>query len=622
MPTIKIKIAAFANVVIITLLAALTVNKFSPEFLNADVIINSVISLQNVTLFYWGQNRLINLLPFLASLFRDPVLNLYFILFTVAFAHYVLLFFFAKIAIAFSRTDNQDYLDTKVFLVISLIFITITKNSDIFSIAVWHVEYPLALLIILLVFWGGVTERLSFNWWLILSMPLIFVATGLNYSIIILSCALVCAYPLYTKKTTKYVVAFGIISVFSFIVFKLVADQYGDMPYSNIHLEQLPLGITSVAINLINAFNVWIVTYLVLCIIIIRVIYTLIGRESVFNHSRIEIFVLSSIAVFCFGWLILFSSNKWVEMNQFHYRYFTFIIYGFFMFVALQTSKVLKLVGYRTSWVIAGGSFMLMIMMLWGSFIHLPNYAIFKKVESVTPESHSLYAGDYWLVWPSVFRDMMAGKHSFGLTFRGEDNRENVKAFVGRQLSKEGYFSVICLNDKLDNCKKQISSLIGPGFANRVVFRDSNVSEIILKQMIPMSAPLGDADFALQLLAEEVPVQWQKDQLKQCTLRVKNNGKVILSGIGNDFNDPGKYAVRLSYRWVDDGSSAPPLSGFDNRTALPEVVKPNEEITMNMIIKAPSIPGKYWLEIEAVQELVAWFKDKGSPGIRIVVDVR
>ena len=117
---------------------------------------------------------------------------------------------------------------------------------------------------------------------------------------------------------------------------------------------------------------------------------------------------------------------------------------------------------------------------------------------------------------------------------------------------------------------------------------------------------------------KKVPIRWQKNELKQCILRVKNNGKITLSGGGSDFSDPGKYAIRLSYRWVEVGSSVPPLSRFDTRTALFAAVKPGTK----MGIKAPSRPGKYWLEIEAVQELVAWFKDKGSPGIRIEVAVR
>jgi len=138
---------------------------------------------------------------------------------------------------------------------------------------------------------------------------------------------------------------------------------------------------------------------------------------------------------------------------------------------------------------------------------------------------------------------------------------------------------------------------------------------LLHKRVILMNGPLGD--FALKLSPEKVAILWQKNELRQCTLRVKNRGKIALSSAGIDFNDPGKYSIRLAYRWVDADSSLP-LSKFDdNRTELPVAIKPGAEITMNMEIKAPSRPGKYWLEIEAVQELVAWFKDKGSPGIRI-----
>ena len=149
-----------------------------------------------------------------------------------------------------------------------------------------------------------------------------------------------------------------------------------------------------------------------------------------------------------------------------------------------------------------------------------------------------------------------------------------------------------------------------------------NLQPVLHERVALMNGPLGEEDFALKVSAEKVSIQWQKNELRQCTLRVKNNGKVTLSGIGGFFSDPGKYAIRLSYRWVEAASSVP-LSEFDdNRTALPVAVEPGDEITMRMDIKAPSRPGKYRLEIEAVQELVAWFKDKGCPGIKIEAEVR
>jgi hypothetical protein len=141
-------------------------------------------------------------------------------------------------------------------------------------------------------------------------------------------------------------------------------------------------------------------------------------------------------------------------------------------------------------------------------------------------------------------------------------------------------------------------------------------------RFILMKGPLEDTNFALKLSAENIPSQWQKNEMRQCTIRIKNNGNIALSSVGSDFNDTGKYAIRLSYRWVENGSSVQSLDGFDNRSALPEGIKPNSEITMNLDIKAPSNPGEYWLEIEAVQELVAWFKDKGCSGIRMEEEVK
>lgn len=148
-----------------------------------------------------------------------------------------------------------------------------------------------------------------------------------------------------------------------------------------------------------------------------------------------------------------------------------------------------------------------------------------------------------------------------------------------------------------------------------------DLKPLLKERAVIMSGPLEAANFALRLLPKQIPSHWQQGELRRCSLRVRNNGKVALSNIGNDFNKPGRYAILLAYRWVDAGSSAP-LSRFDNRTALPLAVKPGAEITMDIEIKAPSRPGKYWLEIEAVQELVAWFKDKGCPGMRIEVQVR
>lgn len=80
-----------------------------------------------------------------------------------------------------------------------------------------------------------------------------------------------------------------------------------------------------------------------------------------------------------------------------------------------------------------------------------------------------------------------------------------------------------------------------------------------------------------------------------------------------------KYPIRLAYHWL---SKKGDLIVFDGRrTAFPQDLGPGEEVVLNAAIIAPTEPGEYLLELDLVQENVAWFKDKGSKTIQIPVNV-
>ena len=66
-----------ADALITIFVCLLTVNKLAPLFMNADVMMNSIMSLQKVTLFYWGQDRLLNVLPFVLSAVQNARANFY-----------------------------------------------------------------------------------------------------------------------------------------------------------------------------------------------------------------------------------------------------------------------------------------------------------------------------------------------------------------------------------------------------------------------------------------------------------------------------------------------------------------------------------------------------------------
>jgi hypothetical protein len=60
---------------------------------------------------------------------------------------------------------------------------------------------------------------------------------------------------------------------------------------------------------------------------------------------------------------------------------------------------------------------------------------------------------------------------------------------------------------------------------------------------------------------------------------------------------------------------------MDGRIGLSKNLNAGEETEESLQITAPSEPGDYILEVDLVQEQVAWFHDKGSPTARTNVTV-
>ncbi len=57
------------------------------------------------------------------------------------------------------------------------------------------------------------------------------------------------------------------------------------------------------------------------------------------------------------------------------------------------------------------------------------------------------------------------------------------------------------------------------------------------------------------------------------------------------------------------------------RTPLRTALGPGEQTRVSLAVAAPSRPGGYVLEVDLVQEGVAWFSDHGSPVARAAVRV-
>jgi hypothetical protein len=129
-----------------------------------------------------------------------------------------------------------------------------------------------------------------------------------------------------------------------------------------------------------------------------------------------------------------------------------------------------------------------------------------------------------------------------------------------------------------------------------------------------LDGALPDSGFKVRLDMIDTTQIMKAGEQRRVSIRVINLGTATLSGLG-------KYPVRPSYQWRDSSDKS---EGFNYRTDLPASLRPGESIVMAADLHAPNAPGRYHLDIDLVQELIAWFRNKGgqpySTNITIIND--
>jgi hypothetical protein len=126
------------------------------------------------------------------------------------------------------------------------------------------------------------------------------------------------------------------------------------------------------------------------------------------------------------------------------------------------------------------------------------------------------------------------------------------------------------------------------------------------------SKPLPDNAFKAAISVPYPPAALRAGQQTLVTVIVKNTSASIWRA--NDAN-----LVQLGNHWRNEKDQI--VAFDDGRVPIPRNLRPGEEVAFAMVITAPKSPGKYVLELDMVQERVAWFHDKGSQIARVVTTV-
>ena len=128
--------------------------------------------------------------------------------------------------------------------------------------------------------------------------------------------------------------------------------------------------------------------------------------------------------------------------------------------------------------------------------------------------------------------------------------------------------------------------------------------------------PLPDNGFTAEITVVNPPTRLKMKQREELEVRVKNasGAEWPMRGRAGD----GMFQVNLGDRWrTTDGKEVK----VDERAFLPRAVKAGEQVEIPFVIIAPDKAGDFVVEIDMVQEGIAWFVNRGSVPAKLKIKV-
>lgn len=130
------------------------------------------------------------------------------------------------------------------------------------------------------------------------------------------------------------------------------------------------------------------------------------------------------------------------------------------------------------------------------------------------------------------------------------------------------------------------------------------------------STRLPESGFRVAFESHRVASEMKSGETVVADVTVKNISSVTWPSKPNAKN---RYAVNLSYHWLNKKGEIVVFDGL--RTPLPRDLEPGGSVALKAAIRAPEKAGTYTLEITLLQELVAWYPEKGGAKLSRAVTV-
>jgi 2-polyprenyl-3-methyl-5-hydroxy-6-metoxy-1,4-benzoquinol methylase len=143
--------------------------------------------------------------------------------------------------------------------------------------------------------------------------------------------------------------------------------------------------------------------------------------------------------------------------------------------------------------------------------------------------------------------------------------------------------------------------------------------EFVTEQVAGASAALPESACRADIEIVSAPTKVEPGEQATVSVRVRNAGTDTWAAAGT----AGWFQVTVGNHWRPTGSDRSAVLVLDDaHEPLPADVPAGQSVDMQFDVHAPQAGGSYDLEIDLVQEGVAWFADRGSSIAKVPVAVR
>jgi hypothetical protein len=193
----------------------------------------------------------------------------------------------------------------------------------------------------------------------------------------------------------------------------------------------------------------------------------------------------------------------------------------------------------------------------------------------------------------------------------------------------------LCLNDWLTFAREKLAragfqmgslrTISLPYYSDRARFHTLHLIEVLTEGQQPAlefevtiaQGPLPEGAYRAALSwAGQPPTTLRPGERRTVRVRVSNSGNSVWPALGQANN---QNRILAGNHWLDDKGQI--VINDDARTPLPYDLAPGGHIELPLTVTAPRKSGAYVLEIDLLQEGVAWFSSKGSVTLRTALTV-